>query len=332
MNAYGIAPLSRIQASAQHVSSPPENAIPTRSPTGSESRMTPLTPRLRGGGGTAPRARRRSGRRGPRRRRCSRRRSCPRPPRAPPRRSRRASGAAKPFGVAITSSWPAGFIPLTQRRSAEASWSSRSRSPAPGSAYTSRPSPFRTFTSPSWAMSRETVACTASKPSSRSALRHLGLGRELPLVDQAEDRALPLELRRHREHLAEQVDREVGLLDRDRQRRRDAQRGLAGGADEQAVLERGVGDRAGRMAELEREQQALRRARRRTPPRSARRSRAHGRAGRRRSRRPRRRRRRTRPGCRRRSRHGRPGRSRSACRRRRAAPRSAGRSRAPSRA
>src|SRR3954452_15111649 len=42
VNAYGIAPFSRIHASAQQVSSPPENAMPTRSPTGSEPRMTPL--------------------------------------------------------------------------------------------------------------------------------------------------------------------------------------------------------------------------------------------------------------------------------------------------
>src|SRR5579871_2400198 len=39
VNAYGTAPFSRIHASAQQVSSPPENAIPTRSPTGSEPRM-----------------------------------------------------------------------------------------------------------------------------------------------------------------------------------------------------------------------------------------------------------------------------------------------------
>ena len=42
VNAYGIAPRSRIHASAQQVSRPPENAMPIRSPTGSESRMTPL--------------------------------------------------------------------------------------------------------------------------------------------------------------------------------------------------------------------------------------------------------------------------------------------------
>src|SRR6478736_2741321 len=42
VKAYGIAPRSRIQASAQHVSRPPEKAIPTFSPTGSDERMTPL--------------------------------------------------------------------------------------------------------------------------------------------------------------------------------------------------------------------------------------------------------------------------------------------------
>src|SRR4051794_30017919 len=36
--AHGIAPLSRIQATATEVSSPPENAMPTRSPTGREVR------------------------------------------------------------------------------------------------------------------------------------------------------------------------------------------------------------------------------------------------------------------------------------------------------
>ena len=38
MNAYGIAPFSRIHATATVVSRPPENAIPTRSPTGSDVR------------------------------------------------------------------------------------------------------------------------------------------------------------------------------------------------------------------------------------------------------------------------------------------------------
>src|SRR5579884_2832216 len=40
VNAYGTAPCSRIHAIAQHVSRPPEKAMPTRSPTGSEARMT----------------------------------------------------------------------------------------------------------------------------------------------------------------------------------------------------------------------------------------------------------------------------------------------------
>ena len=39
VKAYGIAPFSRIHASAQHVSRPPEKAMPTRSPTGSEPRI-----------------------------------------------------------------------------------------------------------------------------------------------------------------------------------------------------------------------------------------------------------------------------------------------------
>ena len=39
VKAYGIAPCSRIHASAQQVSSPPEKAMPTRSPTGSEPRI-----------------------------------------------------------------------------------------------------------------------------------------------------------------------------------------------------------------------------------------------------------------------------------------------------
>lgn len=40
-----MAPFSRIQATAQEVSSPPENAMPTRSPTGSllKTLDTPLT-------------------------------------------------------------------------------------------------------------------------------------------------------------------------------------------------------------------------------------------------------------------------------------------------
>src|SRR5262249_335712 len=62
VNAYGVAPFSRIQASAQHVSSPPENAMPTRSPTGSASRMTPVIPAPGAGraGTSAPRPPRRA--------------------------------------------------------------------------------------------------------------------------------------------------------------------------------------------------------------------------------------------------------------------------------
>src|SRR5712691_2272149 len=69
----------------------------------------------------------------------------------------------------MTSRFPDDASDIAQRRSAEVSSLSRSRSAAPGSAYTSRPSSSRTFISPSCAMSRETVVCTASKPRSRSA-------------------------------------------------------------------------------------------------------------------------------------------------------------------
>ena len=39
---YGIAPLARIQATAADVSSPPEKAMPMRSPTGSDNTIRPL--------------------------------------------------------------------------------------------------------------------------------------------------------------------------------------------------------------------------------------------------------------------------------------------------
>ena len=55
---------------------------------------------------------------------------------------------------------------------------------------------------------------------------------------------------------AQELDAQVGLVVGDRERRREAQRGLAGGADEQVVLERRVRDRAGRAVELDGEQQA----------------------------------------------------------------------------
>src|SRR5699024_604300 len=44
--AYGIAPWCRIQATATEVSRPPENAIPTRSPTGSEVTTLDMAPTL----------------------------------------------------------------------------------------------------------------------------------------------------------------------------------------------------------------------------------------------------------------------------------------------
>src|SRR2546423_8895352 len=43
LNAYGTAPASRIHATAQQVSRPPEKAKPMRSPRGSELRMTRFT-------------------------------------------------------------------------------------------------------------------------------------------------------------------------------------------------------------------------------------------------------------------------------------------------
>ena len=138
-----------------------------------------------------------------------------------------------------------------------------------------------------------------------------------------------------REHLREQVECERRLVGGERQRRRQAERLLAGAADHEAVLERGrrPPGAAGRSSST-----ASSRPSPRTSPRAARpaeaapRSRARARAARRRPCRrlhtlPRRRR-----GCRRTSRRGRRARSRSAPRRRRGARRSAARSRGPSRA
>ena len=87
-------------------------------------------------------------------------------------------------------------------------------------------------------------------------LGELGLGREVPLLDEPQDRALPLEPGRHASTSRSSRSPRSASSARDRQRRREAQRRLAGGADEQVVLERGVRDRAGRPAELDREQQA----------------------------------------------------------------------------
>ncbi len=44
--AHGMAPLSRIQATATDVSSPPEKAMPTRSPTGRELRTLDMGSRV----------------------------------------------------------------------------------------------------------------------------------------------------------------------------------------------------------------------------------------------------------------------------------------------
>ena len=142
VKAYGIAPCSRIQASAQQVSRPPENAIPTRSPTGSEPRMTPPSERV--DAHAAPfevvaelrrRARAASRRRARRRRSCCRPRSCRRPPAGPRRRSRRraarrtraASGRRAACPVGIISPRPA---PERRRRARRCA----ARSAAPGSA------------------------------------------------------------------------------------------------------------------------------------------------------------------------------------------------------
>ena len=167
-----------------------------------------------------------------------------------------ASGAAKPAGVAITSSWPAAFIPLTQRRSAEASCSSRSRSagarqrvdePAVAVSHLHEPELGDV------ARDRRLHRVEALLAQRR---RHLRLRRELLLLDEPQDRALPLVLRRHASTSRRSSIAVVGLLRRDRQRRRDPQRRLARGADEQAVLERRGRDRERRAAELDREQQA----------------------------------------------------------------------------
>src|SRR5262249_17012054 len=72
-----------------------------------------------------------------------------------------ASAFAWPGGVWTTRRFADGASEIAQRRSADVGSLSRSRSAPPGSAYTSRPDESRTLTSPSCAMSRETVACTA---------------------------------------------------------------------------------------------------------------------------------------------------------------------------
>ena len=62
-------------------------------------------------------------------------------------------------------------------------------------------------------MSRDTVACTASMPTSRSASATSLCVASSALLDEAQDHALPLELRRHlRGSLPEDRDRLIGLV------------------------------------------------------------------------------------------------------------------------
>src|SRR5262249_33543631 len=76
---------------------------------------------------------------------------------------------AYPEGVVTTTSAPAGSIVTAYLRMAPARERRRSPSVVPGGAYTRRPLGARTFTSPSSAMSRETVVWTTSNPLSWSA-------------------------------------------------------------------------------------------------------------------------------------------------------------------
>ena len=140
VKAYGIAPFSRIHASAQQVSRPPEKAMPTRSPTGSEPRILPPAPLLtsvspsRWWREVVGELGARSSPRGPRRRSCCRRRPCRRPPAGSPRRSRRRARPRSRAACGSRAASRSGSSPPAQLRSAEASCSSRRRSAAPGSA------------------------------------------------------------------------------------------------------------------------------------------------------------------------------------------------------
>ena len=95
-------------------------------------------------------------------------------------------------------------------------------------------------------------------PLAAERLGELGLRREVALLDQARIapwRSSFVVIPSPESGLTQEVDRQVGLVLGDRQRRRDPQRGLAGGADEQVVLERRERDRPGRPVELDREQE-----------------------------------------------------------------------------
>ena len=103
-------------------------------------------------------------------------------------------------------------------------------------------------------MSRETVAWTASIPSARRASASSAWVERCRCSTSF--RIAPCRSSgSSSQYLAQPVDCEVGLLVRDRERRREAERGVAGRPDEQVVLERRVRDRPGGPAELDREQQ-----------------------------------------------------------------------------
>src|SRR3954454_10079592 len=144
---------------------------------------------------------------------------------------------ACPGGVWITSRFADTPIDSAQRRSADVSSLIRSRSAPPGIAYTSRPDASRTFTSPSCAMSRDTVPCTPAWPTSRNA----------SATSSCVDSQRSWTRRRIApwrsnfvvisQDLLEDGEGTVELFVVDRQRRRQAQHPLACGTDEQAALE-----------------------------------------------------------------------------------------------
>ena len=80
-------------------------------------------------------------------------------------------------------------------------------------------------------MSRDTVACTASMPAARSASATSAWVESGCCWTSRRIAPWRSNFVRHPDHLGEQVDGECGLVGRDGQRRREAQRALAGGAD-----------------------------------------------------------------------------------------------------
>src|SRR5262249_12019500 len=113
----------------------------------------------------------------------------------------------------------------------------------------------RTLTSPSCAMSRETVACTASSPTSCSASANSSC------VDSERSwtsrRIAPWRSNFvvMSQHLPENGQGLVELFVGDGQRRREPEDALAGGADEETALEAGRDHVAGYAVDLEAEQQ-----------------------------------------------------------------------------